>query len=136
MTRLAGWEERLAAVLDDARQRPYALGEHDCFRLACRVVQALTGRDRWPEFAGYATRREAVARLAAHGSTFEAAGDWFFGRERMDVRLAQRGDIACVQTDDGEKHLGVVLGAQTALLAPEGLVYWRTRRCACAWRVG
>jgi hypothetical protein len=134
--RREGWERRLLAVIEAARAKPYALGEHDCFRLACQTVEALTGVDRWPEFAGYRTRREAMRKLAEHGSTFEAAGDWFFGAPRVDVRLARRGDICCVQTVDGEKHLGVCLGAEVALLGPEGLAYTPLLTCRCAWRVG
>jgi hypothetical protein len=134
--RLEGWERRLEAVIEDARQRPYRLGEHDCFRLTCRVLEALTGRDRWPEFSGYTTRREGLAGLARHGRSFEAAFDWFFGAPSVDVRQARRGDLCCVQTVDGEKHMGVCLGAEVALLAPEGLTYTPTLTCRCAWRVG
>jgi len=134
--RLEGWERRLEAVIEAARARPYALGEHDCFRVACATVEALTGVDRWPEFVGYRTRRAAMVKLAAHGSTFEAAGDWFFGVGRSDVRFARRGDLCCVQTVDGEKHLGVCLGAEVALLAVGGLRYEPTLLCLCCWRVG
>lgn len=132
-----GWESRLQAAIDNARAQPYALGVHDCFRLACQVVEALTGEDRWALFAGrYRTRREAMRLLAEHGSTFEAAGDWFFGAPNVAAVWAQRGDIVCVQTDDGEKHLGVCLGAKTAVLGPEGLLFIPTRAGRCAWRVG
>jgi len=134
--RLEGWEKRLFAELEAARHKPYALGEHDCFRLACRVIEALTGVDRWPEFAGYTTRREAMLKLARHGSTFEAAGDWFFGAPSIDVRFARRGDICCIQDADGEKHLGVCVGADVALLAPDGLTHRRLLDCICAWKVG
>jgi len=134
--RLEGWEKRLFAVIDEARAKPYALGEHDCFRVACKTVEALTGVDRWPEFAGYKTRREAMRKLAKHGATFEAAGDWFFGGESVEVRFARRGDICCVQSVDGEKHLGVCLGAEVVLLAPEGLIATPLPSCRCAWRVG
>jgi len=77
-----------------------------------------------------------MLKLAEHGSSFEAAGDWFFGAPSVDVRLARRGDICCVQTVDGEKHLGVCLGAEVVLLAPEGLISTPLPSCRCAWRVG
>ena len=136
LPRLPGWERRVDAVLEAARHQPYVLGAHDCFRLACRVVDALVGLDHWPEFEGYTTRRQALARLAQHGSSFEAAGNAFFGAPHVDVRLARRADICCVQTFDGEKHLGVCLGAQVALLAPQGWIVANTLACLCAWRVG
>jgi hypothetical protein len=136
MARLEGWEKRLFVEIEAARHKPYALGEHDCFRLACRVVEALTGVDRWPEFAGYTTRREAMRKLAQRGSSFEAAGDWFFGAPAVNTRFARRGDICCVETVDGEKHLGVCVGAEVALLAEGGLIHTPLLTCLCAWRVG
>lgn len=134
--RLDGWESRLAAVLEAARHRPYVLGKHDCFRLACAAIEALTGEDRWPQFAGYHTRRQAMRRLAAHGRTFQEAGDWFFGAPSVDVRQARRGDIVALKTPDGEKHAGVCNGAESAFLAPEGLLWVPTRSALCCWRVG
>ena len=131
-----GWEGRLAAVIDDARRRPYVLGEHDCFRVACRVVEALTGVDRWPAFAGYRTRREALLKLAQYGGTFEAAGDWFFGAPAVDVRWARRGDLLALQTEDGEKHAAVCVGVDAALLVEGGLVFVPAMTCLCCWRIG
>lgn len=141
--RLDGWESRLAALLEDARHKPYALGEHDCFRLACGAVEGLTGVDRWPEFAGYRTRREALALIAQHGRSFEEAFDWFFGIAAVDARLARRGDVLMLVTPRGwdgsvrdEAHLGVCNGAQTAFLAPDGLLWIPTVTCLACWRVG
>lgn len=131
-----GWEKRLDQVIEAARARPYELGVHDCFRLMCRVVEALVGEDRWPAFAGYRTKREALAKLAAHGSSFEAAGDWFFGVPRMDVKRARRGDACCFVDAVGEKHLGVCLGRDTAVLHASGVIFVDTLDCRCAWEVG
>jgi len=136
VTRLPGWEARLHAVIEAARATPYVLGTHDCFRLACRVIEALTGVDRWPDFAGYATKREALTMIARHGSTFERAGDWFFQWGRVDLRQARRGDIVALQTPDGEKHLGICLGRLAAYLSPSGLLFLPTKSGSCAWRVG
>jgi len=135
--RLEGWEARLAAVLEAARGRRYVLGEHDCFRLACQVVEALTGVDRWPEFGGwYRTKREALALIALHGSSFESAFSWFFGGPSVAVGLARAGDIAKFVDAAGEAHLGVVIDASVAVLGPEGLAFVPRSACACAWRVG
>lgn len=136
VTRREGWESRLAAVIEAARAEPYVLGSHDCFRLACRVIEALTGVDRWPEFAGYRSKREALASLAQFGSSFESAGDWFFGAPRVDLRQARRGDIALLIDDGGEKHLAVVLDHRAACMRPEGLLFIPLNACTAAWRVG
>ena len=134
--RLEGWEPRLARLVYECKFKPYVLGEHDCFRLACRVIEALTGVDRWPEFRGYSSKREALVKLAAYGSSFEAAGDRFFGTERIPVAQAQRGDILALQDDAGEKHLAVLIGHRAACMLATGLTYVDAARCHCAWRVG
>lgn len=137
--RREGWEARLEAALEAARARPYKLGVHDCFRVACQAVEALTGTDRWPEFAGkYSDERSARRLIAAHGRTFEAAFDWFFGAPSMPVWKARAGDIVAIQTPDGEKHLGVVMldHVRAALLGPHGLVELPVSTCLCVWRVG
>jgi hypothetical protein len=133
---MQGWESRLAALVESVRARPYALGEHDCFRFACGAVEAMTGEDRWPEFAGrYSTKREALVLLATYGRTFEDAFTWFFRTQPVKPALARRGDVLAFE-EDGEKHLGVCLGARTAGLGEDGLLFVRTLACTCAWRIG
>lgn len=134
--RLSGWERRLETLIQSARCAPYVLGEHDCFRLACRVIESLTGVDRWPQFAGYGSRREALAAIARHGGSFEAAAGWFFGGAAVAATHARRGDICMVVDAAGQKHLGVCLGVRTACMMEHGLMYVRTAACPCAWRVG
>lgn len=134
--RIDGWESRLWKVINAAKDSPYVLGSHDCFRLACGVLEAITGVDRWSEFQGlYSTTGEAKRLIAKHGRTFEEAFTWFFGIESKPPKFARRGDIVAIEAG-GEKHLGVVLGAKAAFLAPEGLLFVLTRSCLCCWRVG
>lgn len=136
--RIEGWEGRLDRLIETARSRPYVLGEWDCFRLGCCVIEGLTGVNRWPEFAGYRTKREALAKLAQHGSTFEDAGDWFFASARVSVAHARRGDLLALQDEAGEKHLAVCLGHQFAGMREEGLTFglMNSPMLLCAWRVG
>lgn len=136
MARLDGWESRLHDVIEDARHRHYKLGEHDCFRLACRVVEALTGIDRWPEFAGYTTKRQALQALAYYGHSFVAAGDRFFGVEHQPIRMARRGDVMGYCDLMGEWHLGICIGRNVALLDEAGLAFMDLAVCSCCWRVG
>src|SRR6267378_6837921 len=120
--RLEGWECRLYEVIDDARARPYELGVHDCFKVSCEVLKALTGVDRWPEFFGYQTKAQAMALIARHGSSWNAAFDWFFGCSNIPPAFARVGDI-CTVLADKEKHLGVCLGINTGFLGPAGFIY-------------
>lgn len=136
--RLPGWESRLNDLIDECRRTPYVLGEFDCFRVACKTVELLTGIDRWSEWAGrYTTKRGAMKLLAEHGSNFEEAGDWFFGADnRQSPRWARVGDIVELQTPDGEKHLGVCLGVNSMFLTDKGVGYVPTLKCPWSWRVG
>ena len=135
--RLEGWESRLSAVIEGARDKPYVLGQHDCFSVSCAAVEALTGVDRWPEWRGrYATKDQALRLLASRASSFEDAGDGFFGVPRVATAFARRGDIVALATADGAKHLGVCLGSRAACLSESGLVFVPVANCLCAWRIG
>ena len=136
LPRLHGWEGRLSSLIEAARHEPYQLGQHDCFRLACRTIEALLGMDRWPEFAGrYTTQRECLHLLAQHGSNFTEAGNWFFGAEPVSWKLARRGDLLEYRDTNGA-HLVVCLGGTCAALTEAGLGFVRLDRCIHAWRVG
>jgi hypothetical protein len=134
--RLEGWEGRLVALIADARGRTYELGTHDCFRTACRVVEALTGVDRWPEFSGYRTPRDTLKIIASRGASFKEFMDWFSGAPAIEPRLARRGDVVSAINADGDQALGVALGARAAFLAPGGLSFVPLATCLHAWRVG
>lgn len=135
--RLDGWEKRLADIVEAARAHPYQLGQHDCFRLACAVVEALTGVDHWPAWEGkYTTKREALALIAQYGSTFTDAATKLFDVEPIAMNFAHRGDIAEIVDPSGEKHLGVVIGAHVVALGEKGVAFLPRSACRHAWRIG
>lgn len=108
-------------MLERARHAPYELGVHDCFRVACQVVEALTGVDRWHEFSGYRTRKEALARIAQHGASFIDAASWFFGAHPVALAYARRGDVVAFFLGS-EYHLGIVTGKTFFCVAEEGIL--------------
>jgi hypothetical protein len=136
MTRLEGWEDRLFAVIEAARHAPYRLGEHDCLRVACQSVQALTGVDLWPQFAGYTTTRQALAKILEYGKTLPEAVSFVLGVEPESPKLARRGDVC--HYIDTEDHLGVCIGEHVAVLGPDGiaLVPITSDAVRCCWRIG
>lgn len=139
-----GWEARLADVIERARAKSYVLGEHDCFRVACAAVEALTGVDLWPQWAGrYRTRREAADLIARYAwkagagrgaDLFTAAFSRLFGTEPVPVKLARRGDI--LEYVDREPHLAVCMGRAAAALGERGLRFVPVENCRHAWRIG
>lgn len=138
LTRIEGWESRLAAVIEAARARPYVLGESDCLRLACAAVEAITGRDYWPKFAGYRTKRQALVTIARIAPTLGEAVTATLGRQPANPRTALRGDIALFRDAAGEDHLGVVTGAYVMVTLPDGIGSMSIEHpgVLCSWRVG
>lgn len=139
--RRPGWERRLIAVLAEASTKPYKLGEHDCFRLACRAIEALTGVDFWAEWGAYSNEREAARLIARAGQTWDGAFSNAFGVVPISPRLARRGDVVKYVGPGGlngrvEPHLGVCVGATVAVLAERGLMYVPLAACEHCWRVG
>lgn len=138
MTRRPGWEQRLAAVIDAYRARPYRLGVSDCIRLACDAVEALTGESHWHLLQGRYDSRESAIRLVHQwGRSWSQAFSALWGVEPVTPLHARRGDV--LTFDDGrDKHLGVCAGAAVAIYGPEGVgfVPLTDARLLEAWRIG
>ena len=137
-TRLEGWEERLAVVIEAARTTPYSLGEHDCWSVACATIAALTGGDHWPEFAGkYKTKKQALALIATYGNSWQEAFAAFLGVQPISPLMARRGDLVTYEDDNG-KHMGICLGTHVAVLGEKGLASVPITSPALleAWRIG
>lgn len=135
MRRLQGWESRLAAVIEHARAAPYCLGTHDCFRVACQAVEALTGVDLWRAWAGrYATRQESIRLMAEYAGDFTACFTKLFEIAPAHVAQARRGDI--LEYVAGDPHLGVCVGERVAVLGERGLAFVPLAACRHVWRIG
>lgn len=138
LTRRPDWPQRLVAVIDAARREPYVLGEHDCLRLACAAVEALTGVDFWPRFAGYKTKRQALVTIARIAPSLAEAVTATLGVSPSPVLSAWRGDICLFRDAQGEDHLGVCMGRLVVVTAPEGTLTMSLDHpgLLASWRVG
>lgn len=136
--RLDGWEMRLAAAIEAAQGKPYVLGTNDCLRLACASVEALTGIDYWPRFAGYRTHRQALVTIARIAPSLGEAVTATLGVAPASTLSAQRGDIVLFRDERGEDHLGVCTGRDVVLMAAEGTITAgiEDKRLLWAWRIG
>lgn len=137
MTRLPGWPEALAREVSAAAAQPYRLGEHDCLRFSCRCIEALTGADYWPRFAGYTTRREALRTIARIAPNLGEAVSIVLDADRQPGAFARRGDLVLYRDEAGE-HLGICLGATVAVLGETGLVRVSLGHVGVlgCWRIG
>ena len=115
MTRLPDWPERLAELFAAMAGRAFCWGVHDCCTFAAEAVQVVTGADPLADLRGrWSSRAEAQALLGALGG-LEVAVTARLGPAMPNHRLAQRGDIAMVDTAAGPA-LAVCAGSH--LLAP------------------
>ena len=133
--RIPGWELRLAAAIDAARDRPFRWGEHDCAIWAFDLRRDLTGGDDVAALwrGRYRTARGAVRVMRRLGwQSLEDAGRDLLGEPLPSVHLAQRGDLVLANTSLG---FGICLGARAAGIAPSGLVLVPLATCALAWRI-
>lgn len=136
MHRLDGWERRLDEVFTSFEGEPYVLGTHDCFRVACRAVEALTGIDLWAEWAGrYATQQEGLRLIVEYGGDFDGAFSRLFGVEPTGALFARRGDILKFVSDD-VPHLGVCRGREVSVLGENGTALVSLHACEHAWMIG
>lgn len=138
LTRRNDWPERLTVVMEAARRQPYVLGTHDCLRLACAAVEAQTGADFWPRFAGYKTKRQALVTIARVAPSLAEAVTATLGVEPSPVLSAWRGDIVLFRDEQGEDHLGVCMGRLVIVTAPEGTLSMALDHpgLIAAWRIG
>ena len=138
LCRRTDWPERLVEVIEAARDKPYVLGEHDCLRLACAAVEAMTGTDFWPRFAGYKTKRQALVTIARIAPSLGEAVTATLGRAPGPALSAWRGDLVLYRDAQGDDHLGISAGRDVILLAPEGTLALSLGDAGviCSWRIG
>ncbi len=126
------WPSRLSDFIEAARRRPFSWGRHDCCLFAADWVREATGADPAADWRGrYRSASGARRILRQHfDGDVAAVATAVLGEPLASPLLAQRGDVALV---DGA--LGVVIGAEVALLGEAGLAFHPLGTAARAWRV-
>ena len=137
LKRVESWPENLAQQIALAGPRAYVLGEHDCLRFSCACIEAVTGKDFWPQFAGYKNKVGAYRTIQSIAPTLKAAVSKVLDVEPQGVLSARRGDLMLFE-DAGGEHLGICVGTHVAVLAPEKLHYLPLDHFGllCSWRIG
>lgn len=134
MPRLRNWPSRFAALVDLARDLPFAWGSHDCCLWAASAVLALTGTDpAQPWRHGYLNERGAMRILNSIGG-LEGAGA--LCGVPIDIGLAAIGDVGLVRWPDGTRSLGVRGAGLWMCAGDAGLVHLPLDAAEMAWGVG
>ncbi len=145
LTRIEGWEGRLAAFVAQAANTPFQWGLVDCCLTPCDGVKEITGHDPAAALRGrYKTERGAMLALRrfAGGGLIAAvekiAAD--LGAPEIGTGFASRGDVVLVTDQDlirpgFDGFMGLCLGRDVAVMTPEGLKMWPLAPGMRVWRV-
>lgn len=127
MTRLPGWQSRLAAWLSSISRTPFEPGRHDCALFAAGAVEALTGVDLAADWRGhYRTLRGGIRVLRRAGYADHIA----LARAHFPVTARPRpGDLAVIATSTGPA-LGVMQGLH--IYAPAEIGWGLSPRAAAS----
>lgn len=135
--RLPDWGSRLAALVEERRDAPFAWGRHDCAMFAADAVLAITGRDPLAAWRGAYSTEEGGAAITDPAGGFEAfmvAAFADHGSPDCPVAFAQRGDVALIQLRN-LVSLAVVLDGVVAAPGTDGIEFLRPRVVRRVWAV-
>ncbi len=143
MRRFSDWPQRLPKALRWMAAQPFSLGKHDCFLATLGVVERLTGEDLFaPYRRDYGSVRDVLRGFRDNGCRdLQDVLTTLLGKPLDDPRLAQRGDVVLLPTDDGafDGACGIVdtTGRFAAVFDPKdgGLVHVPVEHAVVAWRV-
>lgn len=134
--RRGDWYSSLSQYIDQTFRMPFAYGAFDCTLFAAGAVEAMTGLNLHADFLGrYTTRAGGFRALKKLGFADHVAyvASLF---EEVHPAMAQIGDIAVIDTDDGQ-GLGIVQGSRIYVTQPgaNGLGLVDLLRASRAFRV-
>ncbi len=137
--RIEGWEEKLFNLIDEARTKPYVIGEHDCALFAIDVQLAITGEDFGTKVRGkYKTEKGSLRLMARLGRAdprllLRGATTAMTGQNPTLAAKSKRGDPVLWVDGENVEHLGICVGSEVALLTKDGLIFVPLSECTCGW---
>ena len=135
--RYPDWQSRLNKAIQEARDKEYEIGKHDCALFAAKVIKDITGRDFFSSLKGkYGSRRESLKFIReVAGAGLKEAVSKFLEQETIPVSYATQGDLMFLVDFTGMEHLGICIGKRTAFLTDGGLCFYETLDCLWAWKI-
>lgn len=137
MSRVEHWERKLLDVVEAARPRAFAWGQHDCVTFTAECVTAITGTDPLADLPPWSSATGAMRTIEAVGG-LEAALTERFG-DPIAPAFAQRGDLGLLEADRSPitgVTLAVCVGEWWVAPAQRGLARLPLDAINAAWRVG
>jgi Domain of unknown function (DUF6950) len=135
--RVEGWEQMLFEAVEEARGKEYVLGKHDCALFAIDLLSKITGVDYGAKVRGkYKTLTGAKGLIKRLGKGTNKQ----LGKAVSAVLMLQpssalrghRGDPLLITLDKVE-HIGICVGSEGVVLAPEGLLFIPLNQFQMCW---
>lgn len=138
--RQPGWEARLSAHVQAAREAAFSWGEVDCCTWVCDGLRLVTGVDPMAAFRGLYTDSASAAALLRRqgaGTLPDTAAAVFGGLNwpEIEPRKATSGDVGIIKTAHGPA-LTLCWAWAWLAKAPTGLIAVPLGTATRAWRVG
>jgi len=134
MGRLVDWPTRLNDHIEEWRHKKFEWGKADCALFCLYAEKAICGASRFDDFIGkYRSAAGSAKALLKIGAGDLAASVGARLRE-IKVLEAQRGDVALIDTPDGDA-LSLVVGDKVAAMGKDGLVFLPLSAAKKAWKV-
>jgi len=134
MGRLVDWPTRLNDHIEEWRHKKFEWGKADCALFCLYAEKAICGSSRFDDFIGkYRSAAGSAKALLKIGAGDLAASVGARLRE-IKVLEAQRGDVALIDTPDGDA-LSLVVGDKVAAMGKDGLVFLPLMSAKKAWKV-
>lgn len=135
--RVEGWEKILFEVIEDARDKKYNLGKHDCALFAIDLLSKITGIDYGSKVRGkYKNLTEAKKLIKKLGKgtnkqLHKAVSEVLCALPTSSFR-GHRGDPLLIELDNVE-HIGICVGAEGVVLTPDGLLFIALDKFKYCW---
>lgn len=127
------WPERLAAFLEERRDRTFAFGEHDCALFAADWILEATGEDPLGELRGTWQDEISALRVLKDRGPLSTIADELLSA-RIAPAFAQRGDVVLSEIT-GREGLGVCVGERFAAPSDVGVEFVPMSFALMAWKV-
>ena len=135
LTRLPGWEKRLADVANERRTMAYVYGSTDCWCFTRAAVEAVTGHVLLADMKPPASMIAAARVMKRRGwCSVEAMISELIGCS-VDPGTTTSGDIVSYRMR-GEMHLAVRFGDTALSPLSNGLGVIAPQRWCRGWKVG
>lgn len=142
--RVDNWPEELSQKIQEAQEKEFKRGEHDCLIWTADVVKALTGEDIASYFRGnYSTYKEGLelcrdycGKGAGLKEVLDKMMDEHDFEEIDNPEFAQRGDVALVHSGQEGITCGICCQHKIYTLGPSDVLgKVKLSKAIKAWRI-